>query len=247
MTDAARAHDMLACVLGVVFDFDGVLVDSEPLHAEAIRKASQPLGWTFTESQFHEFIVGRGDERCFASLAEWHGETLTDEMLARLLVDKALYFREGVEAERFVVQPGAAEMIVQAAERFDGRVALCSGSRRETVWSILERAGMAELFGEGRVVTADDVERNKPHPDGYLLASGRIGIEPANAVAIEDTPTGITAARSAGLRVIAVEHTVPRDRLNEAHAVVRSIADLLHPSSHEQRRLGGTDGGTIDR
>lgn len=247
MTDTIRALDMLSRSRGVVFDFDGVLVDSEPLHAEAIRRAAEPFGWTFTESQFHEFIVGRGDERCFASLAEWHNDELTEPVLRGLLTDKARYFEEGVSAGRFVVQPGAVAMIEHAAQRFDGRIAVCSGSRKVTVWSILERAGIGGLFDQNRVVTADDVKNNKPHPDGYLLASERLELAPAHALAIEDTPTGVAAAVSAGLSVIAVEHTVTRDRLNEAHAVVRTIADLLGLTNVAEGSTASSDNGTTDR
>lgn len=211
-----------APVRAVVFDFDGVLVDSEPMHEEAILRAVRPRGWTFTRERFVAEIVGRGDERAMHTIAAWHGHVLAPGEADALLAAKRSEMDGLIRAGRFAVQPGAVELVQAAAAKRP--VAVCSGSRRAVVAPMLEKIGLAPVFRT--LVTADDVERPKPHPDGYALACGRLGVAPGEAVAIEDTPTGVAAARAAGMRVVAIACTVPAEALREADEVVPTIRDL---------------------
>ncbi|MBX3361238.1 MAG: HAD family phosphatase [Phycisphaeraceae bacterium] len=206
----------------IIFDFDGVLVDSEPLHEWAIREAVSGLGWAFSHEQFVEGIVGRGDERAFVTIAGWNGGELTQARAAALLARKRALMAEGIAAGRYEVQEGAAEIVALAGERVP--LAVCSGSRASVVCGMLDATGLAPHFRH--VVTADDVSRAKPAPDGYMLAAGRLGVEAAGCVAIEDTPTGIEAAKGAGMRVIGVCHTCPAAALQEADEVLHRIGDL---------------------
>lgn len=206
----------------MIFDFDGVLVDSEPLHEWAIREAVTPLGWTFTHEQFVEGIVGRGDERAFVTIAGWNRAAIFEALGSSLLARKRELMAEGIAAGRYAVQPHASEIVALAASRFP--LAVCSGSRASVVCGMLEATGLASHFRH--VVTADDVTRAKPAPDGYLLAAERLGVAPARCVAIEDTPTGIAAARAAGMQVIGVCHTCSRSALAEADEVLDQIAEL---------------------
>lgn len=205
-----------------IFDFDGVLVDSEPLHEWSIREAVTPLGWHFTHAQFVEGIVGRGDERAFATIARWNHQELSEGLASELLATKRSRMADGIAAGRFSVQPGAIDAVRGAAAL--GPLAVCSGSRASVVLPMLRAIGLADAFE--RVVTADDVARAKPAPDGYLLAASCLGLAPASCTAIEDTPTGVQSARDAGMRVIAVCHTCPADALVGAHDVLASIADV---------------------
>jgi beta-phosphoglucomutase len=190
----------------IIFDFDGVLVDSEPLHEWAIREAVTPLGWVFTHEQFVEGIVGRGDERAFVTIAGWNRAQISESLGTSLLARKRELMAEGISAERYAVQPHAREIVELAAARFP--LAVCSGSRASVVCGMLEVTGLAPHFRH--VITADDVTRAKPAPDGYLLAAARLGVEAARCVAIEDTPTGIAAAKAAGMRVIGFVPHMPR-------------------------------------
>lgn len=206
----------------MIFDFDGVLVDSEPLHEWAIREAVTPLGWVFTHEQFVEGIVGRGDERAFVTISGWNHGSLTEEGAAVLLTRKRSLMAEGIAAGRYTVQPHAREIVALAAARVP--LAVCSGSRASVVCGMLEATGLAPHFRH--VVTADDVARAKPAPDGYLLAAARLGVDPARCVAIEDTPTGVASAKGAGMRVIGLCHTCPGVALLEADEVLHRIGDL---------------------
>ncbi len=206
----------------IIFDFDGVLVDSEPLHEWAIREAVTPMGWSFTHEQFVEGIVGRGDERAFTTIAGWNGAPIDAVLADALLARKRLLMAEGIAAGRYTVQPHALEVVALAAARFP--LAVCSGSRATVVRSMLDATGLLPHFRH--VVTADDVSRAKPAPDGYLLAAESLGVAPSSCLAIEDTPTGVEAAKSAGMRVAAVCHTCPAPALHGADEVLDRIADL---------------------
>jgi len=209
-------------IRAVIFDFDGVLVDSEPLHEWAIRESVRPHGWSFTRERFFAEIVGRGDENAYRRIAEWNGAAAADEHVRELLEVKWRLMGEGIAAGKFSVQPGAAEQVRAAKGR--GPVAVCSGSVGSTVRPMLERIGLLGLLDA--VVCGDDVPRMKPAPDGYLLAAKKLGVEPGACLAIEDTPTGVKAAKNAGMRVVAVCHTVGREMLGEADEVVASIGEI---------------------
>ena len=123
-----------------------------------------------------------------------------------------------------LITPFAATISLLRAASTSMPVAVCSGSVRDTVLRGLERLGVMDCLRT--VVTADDVTRNKPAPDPYLLAAERLQIDPAHAAAIEDSPTGITSARAAGLYVYGVAHSFPRERLSHAHVVHDSTASI---------------------
>lgn len=215
-----------AGIRACVFDFDGVLVDSEPLHMHAIREAVAERGWAVPEDRFVAEIVGRGDERAFHTIAEWHGARLNEAEVAAFLRVKRLSMLRGIANGRFSVQRGAREVVRAAAARFAVArgIGVCSGSVRETVVAMLERA---ELSAPMRVVVCgDDVPRMKPAPDGYLKAVASLGVEPRETVAIEDTTSGVQAAKAAGLLTVAVMHTVGAEQLSAADAVVPRISDV---------------------
>lgn len=210
----------------VIFDFDGVLADSEPLHERSVAMAARERGWVVDVSDFSDRFVGQGDRMVFLTLAEEAGEALDEAGLGSMIVRKRELFR--VLCAEMPPEPlaGGVELLRACAEALAsfGGVGVCTGSRRPEVEPLLERFGVRNVLGS--FVTADDVHRTKPDPACYLLSCERLGVEPSRAVAIEDSPTGIASAKAAGLRVIAVEHSFARDRLGEADAVVRTIAEI---------------------
>ena len=206
----------------VIFDFDGVLVDSEPLHEWAIRASVRDRGWTFDTERFFQHIVGRGDENAYRRIAEWNNAIVSDAEIRALLEHKWALMAEGIAAEKYSVQEGAAEAVWSAAAR--GPVAVCSGSVRSTVDTMLRKIGLRDVLGA--LVCGDDVARMKPDPEGYLKAARLLGCEPGRCLAVEDTPTGVKAAKAAGMFVLAVEHTVPAAMLSEADRVIPHIREL---------------------
>ena len=205
----------------VIFDFDGVLVESEPLHEWAIAESLKPRGWTFSRDQFYRHIVGRGDENAYRRIAEWNGASVTIEEIHALLTAKWALMQRGIEEDRYHVQPGAAALVQRAASLVP--TGLCSGSVGNTVRPMLDRINLTRHFGA--IVTGEQVKM-KPDPEGYLTAASRLNASPSRCLAIEDTPTGVKAAKAAGMFVIAVGHTVPLDMLHEADQVVERIAHI---------------------
>lgn len=206
----------------VVFDFDGVIVDSEPLHERACLVAARSEGMTFTHEDFVARCIGHGDRLAFDAIARLNTREPDADLIARLCERKTGAFLELLLEEAPAPHAGSVELIHAAAAR--GPIAVCTGSRRDEVEPILDRLGVLDLLTT--LVTADDVERTKPDPAPYALAARRLETPPTACVAIEDTPTGIASALAAGLRVLGVAQTLPRERLSEAHRVADALAFL---------------------
>ncbi len=204
----------------IVFDFDGVISDSEPVHERALRAAAEAVGMRFASADFSARFVGLGDVSAFKMIAEDHGRALDDDELAALCAHKLRAFV--TEERKTPPRPvaGSIELIHASAARVP--VGVCTGSRRAEVGPMLERFGVRGLLRA--FVTADDVEHPKPDPAGYRLAAEKLG--GGRVVAIEDSPTGIAAAKGAGLRVLAVCQSYPADRLKDADRIVERITDL---------------------
>lgn len=203
----------------VIFDLDGTLADSERAHERALCAAASGRGLECTPEYFRERCVGLGEDACFRMLAADLGRPIGDDLVAVLTAEKLGLFLDGLERGEVEPFPGAHELVAAAAEA--GPVAVCSGSGHESVHAMLRSVGLGRAFEV--VVTAADVERQKPDPAPYLLTAERLGVEPAVCTAIEDSPTGIASARGAGMRVIAIEHSFGADRLGDAHEIHATI------------------------
>lgn len=215
----------------IVFDFDGVLVDSERLHCETMAEVMKGLGPPFDWAFYQENLMGLDDRGAFARLLERAGTEPSPEAVRRLVVRKAERFAALAGQGRVPAYPGAADFVRACAAA--APVGLCSGALRSDIEPVLASLGIADCFAE--TVTADDVERSKPDPASYrrcvqLLAARfpEAGIAPAACVAIEDTPDGIASARGAGLAVLGVASHLAPDRLLAAgaSAAVASLEGL---------------------
>jgi beta-phosphoglucomutase len=206
----------------LIFDFDGVIVDSEPAHCRAIEAALERLGMPFPGKHDYGRYIGRGDRECFIEVSHEQGRDLSTQELDRLVSLKAAAFLDAAKGGLIRPIDGTIALLRAAAE--SRRVGVCSGSQRESVLPVLETLGVRELLSV--VVTASDVPRNKPDPAPYLLAASRLNQSPTRCVALEDSPTGIRSARAAGYTVHGVCHSFAAERLSEAHHVHASSAGL---------------------
>jgi len=207
----------------IIFDFDGVIVDSEPLHEEALRVAARELGMDFTREKYFGEYVGYDDRDLYAAVARDNSRVLSAAELARFGELKRRSAMDLIAAGRAVPWPGAVELVREAAEV--APLAVCSGALRAEIEPVLGALKIRSCFRE--VVSADDVEKSKPDPACYLLTAERLGMQARACTAIEDTPTGARAARDAGMRVVGVCHTVARREMaGVAHRVVERIAEL---------------------
>ena len=215
----------------VLFDFDGVIVDSERLHHETLVEALEGAGpatyWEF----YRAHLMGLDDRGAFAVLLPRAGLAATPEEIRRRIARKAELFARHAAAGRVPAFPGAAELVRACAAA--GPAGLCSGALRSDVEPVMAALGLAACFAAQ--VTAEDVPRSKPDPASYRLCVARLaqrfpdrGIVPAACVAIEDTTDGLASARGAGIPVVAVATNLPAETLRAAGAaaVVDSLAGL---------------------
>jgi len=213
----------------VLFDFDGILVDTEPMHYEAFRKVLEPLGIRFTWREYVEIYMGFDDRDAFREAFRAKGTGLDDTNLAKLVAAKSRAFQEGLR-NGVNAYPGAVAMI-ETLHAAGWPLALCSGALRSDIDPILARLGVARCFPV--IVAADDVRKSKPDPQSYALAFRRLSetyprllTVPEKSVAVEDTPAGIRSAKGAGLRVLAVTNSYGAGELSGADWITDSLENV---------------------
>jgi beta-phosphoglucomutase-like phosphatase (HAD superfamily) len=195
----------------IVFDFDGVIADTEPLHWRAFIDVLEPLGISFDYDTYLREYIGFDDRDAFRYVSANHDLNLADGRLEEMVERKAAAFAR-IVGEGIAPFPGSVELIRATAAAWP--IAIASGALRADIDLILPAIGdgsLPPLFKA--IVTADNVTKSKPDPETYTLAAQRLGVDPRRCLAIEDTPTGLQSARAAGLRTLAVAHSYPAARL----------------------------------
>jgi beta-phosphoglucomutase len=204
----------------VVFDFDGIIVDSEPMHYRAFQDVLEPLNKGFSWEKYCETYIGFDDRDAFREAFKAHNEKISTRDLKHLIDEKAGKFQQLILSGEAKPLPGAVELIKSIPRKLP--VALCSGARREDIDPILSNLGIANNFAT--IVTAEDTKKSKPDPSPYKLVIKRLGIDnPSTAIAIEDTPAGILSAQKAGLKILAVSNSYDAPYLMEADRVTDSL------------------------
>ncbi|NOZ41409.1 MAG: HAD family phosphatase [Planctomycetes bacterium] len=204
--------------LAVIFDVDGVLVDSYQPHFLGWQKMLGELGEAFTEATFRE-TFGRTNADIFADL---FGAKYSDFEVRAAADRKEALYRE-IIAQDFQAIDGAVELI-DALEVADFALAVGSSGPPENVALTLECLGRAERFAAR--VTGADVTRGKPDPQVFQLAAEKLGVAPQQCVVVEDAPAGVAAAKAAEMACIALVGTATREQLAQADWVVDSLRDL---------------------
>ena len=212
-----------------VFDFDGVIVDSEPLHFRSLSHALATEGVSITREEYWEHLLAHDDLGAIRRAFERRGEAQDASRLGRVVQSKIDHFAEMIP--EITVFPGARELVRALAASVP--LAIASGARREEIEAILAGIGLRDAFQA--VVGAQDAPRTKPDPAPYLEAArqlaGRVsGLEPEQCVAFEDSVPGLVAALGAGMKVVGVAHSYPAEKLRSAHRVVDALT-ALEPDS----------------
>jgi beta-phosphoglucomutase len=209
---------MRAREYGVIFDMDGVLIDSFEPHRRSWQAMAREHDVEMTDEQF-AMTFGRTSRDI---IHHFWGETITDEQIRQMDDRKEALFRE-ILREQIPVMPGAIELIDDlAAHGF--RMGVGSSGPPENVLLVVERLGLKQrLTG---IVTGLDVTRGKPDPQVFLLAAKRMGLEPDRCSVVEDAVHGITAAKRAGMKAIALTGTAPREAFAAADLVVDRLSEL---------------------
>ena len=208
---------------GVIFDFDGIVVDSEPLHYQAFIDMLEPLGMGFSWDEYENVYMGMDDRDAFNTVFEKAGRALSVEEREALIEKKAHRFPELIEEKGAPVFDGVVDLIRAAAEA--GPLGLSSGALRIDVEPVLRKLELYDLFGA--IVTADNVSRSKPDPESYEQCLRKLGAEdPSHWFAIEDTPAGMASAQGAGMKVLAVTNSYGREHLAAADQVVDTLVGV---------------------
>ncbi|HEX5758977.1 MAG TPA: HAD family phosphatase [Thermoanaerobaculia bacterium] len=219
-------------IRALLFDFNGVLVDDEPIHLELLQRVLAEEGVPLSAEDYYGRWLGLDDRACLAAILAAAGEEAPPSRLMRLITRKASYYRERMLAAGYPVFPGACELVAAAAAR-GWLLGIVSGALREEVDGALRQLGLARHFKV--LVTVEDVADGKPDPEGYRLALEALNarpplpermIHPHEALALEDSPAGIRAAAEAGLLTLGVAQTAGGADLRAAHAVVPALSGL---------------------
>jgi HAD superfamily hydrolase (TIGR01509 family) len=247
----------------IIFDFDGVVADTEPVHLAAFQRILGEQGFKLSSEEYYAEYLGYDDRGCFRTFLTAHGHSPSEALLDDLVARKAKAYLEDISRSMLdereidkapgdsdpttrkpIIFPGVREFVREAAARY--RLAIASGALRHEIEHILECAGLHKEFEH--ITSAEDVRRGKPDPEPFLHAltglnrlagSGRRRLKPANCLVIEDSIPGIRSAHAAGMKVLAVANTHTIQDLHEADALTHSLADVKLPEL--EARLWPTD------
>jgi HAD superfamily hydrolase (TIGR01509 family) len=206
----------------VIFDMDGVIVDSEPRHERAFLDVLQQIGCSDNHGMRFSDYIGRSDREIWTDFLARHKPLQTLEQLLAMKRDRVV---EIIRREQPLFK-GLPELVEKLATRY--QLAVASGSDKAVVEEVVSLQGLRRFFPV--IVSCADVERGKPAPDIFLRAAELLGVIPKDCWVIEDSKPGVAAGLAAGMQVIAITNTHPADELARAMRVVgnyEEIAQLL--------------------
>ena len=213
----------------VIFDFNGVIVDDEPLHLELFRRVLGEEGVALTDEDYHAKYLGYDDRGCFTAAFTDAGQpdfAADAPFIAELIKRKADYYYEAIE-DRFLLFPGAADLVKKLAAKYP--MAIASGALGGEIEVVLKRGGIRDCFQE--IIASENVAVCKPDPEGYnkalasLNAVGSEQIQPSECLVIEDSVAGVEAAKRAGMWCLAVTNSYRAEDLAKADWIVSTLVN----------------------
>jgi beta-phosphoglucomutase len=211
----------------IIFDMDGVICDSEPLHMRAFQAVLHEEGISLTDNDYYEKYLAFDDRGCFNAVFALHQRTINPQIMKNLIARKAKFFDVDMK-ERLMIYPGVEPFVKKCSER--GPIALASGARRLEVEFVLRKAKLRNMFSA--IVSADDVKNGKPDPETFLRAlsimndvrlQGTEPIQASECLVIEDSKHGIEAAHAAGMKCAAVTTSYKAPELTRAQLIIDSF------------------------
>ena len=201
---------------GVIFDMDGVLADTGPIHFESWVKLAKEIGIKFTK----EFFENTFGQQSIPITRKLVGSNVNNELVEKWANLKEKYYRKMVKG-KLKPLPGSIELVKSLSyNRF--KLALGSSGPPENVELLLRSLKIKKYFSV--IVTAADIEKGKPEPDVFLYASEKLKLNPRNCLVIEDAPVGILAAKKAGMKVIALSTTHKEEELIDADKIIKDLS-----------------------
>ncbi len=212
----------------MIFDFDGVVVDSEPIHLATFREVLAGCGIELTDEDYYGKYLGFDDHDCFQAVMSGNGRRVDERLIADLTGRKTLLVQQAF-TESVRPLPGAIELM-RAARSAGAALAICSGALREEILLAGRTVGAIDLVDV--IVAAKDVQAGKPDPEGYVLALKLLGeklarpINPSDTWVVEDSPSGVQAGKKAGMNVLAVTNSYSHTALTAADRIVASLTEI---------------------
>ena len=218
---------MTSLLQAIIFDFDGVIADSEPLHLRASQQALSEQGLSLDRDEYFARYLGYDDVGMFTALTKDRGLRMSDSEVRALVARKGEALKAMLDGGE-VVFPGAAAFIREAAATVP--IAIASGALRHEIVDIIDAAGLADRFTA--IVASGDTPESKPSPAPYVLAFEQLqraagaSLDPGRCVAIEDSVWGLESARGAGLRCVGVTTSYTAGELAGAELIVDGLRTL---------------------
>jgi len=212
----------------VIFDFDGVITDSEILHLRAFNQVLSPFGVEMSIKEYYKDYLGLSDLDCFRSLVRENRLTLNEAQLENLLNEKKKAFEKIAKTEGKIIE-GVRDFLRMLGKN-NIKTAICSGSLLAEIELILDQARLRDFFDV--IVSAEQVKKGKPHPEGFLLTLEKLNkkgdseIEASQCVVIEDSHWGLESAKAAGMHTVAVTNSYDAEQLALAEKVVAHLDEL---------------------
>jgi beta-phosphoglucomutase-like phosphatase (HAD superfamily) len=216
----------MSTLRALIFDFDGVIANTEPLHFAGLHQTLQEIGIHLTEAEYYADYLGYDDRGCMLAALAANRRPADAALVSRLLKRKAEAYLESVKHHQ-VIFPGVPDFVREAARVYP--LAIASGALRHEIEYILEAGGLRDAFSH--ITSAEDVTRGKPDPQPFLLALKALqqrdaGLTSASCLVIEDSLPGVRGAVAAGMKVLAVANTHTVQDLHEAHAIAHSLTEI---------------------
>ena len=214
----------------MIFDFDGIIVNSEPLILKLTQEMAALEGWTVSEGDYYRDYLALDDRGIVEHLYTSHGRPVAMARRDELVAWKAQRYQEIIR-DGLPAMPGVADFVTALARQY--LLAIASGSLRVGIEHLLGKLGLRDKFSV--LATADDCRCSKPDPEVYLLALSRLRalpefhaqpLQPTECLAVEDAPLGVVAAQAAGLKCLALVHSRPATELAHADWVAPSFAEV---------------------
>ena len=231
----------MSCGLkAVLFDFDGVIVNSEPLHFHAFHEVLAEEGIELTEEEYYRELLGFDDRGAFKHLFDKHHRPLDPKTFLRVMTRKSEVMMELIHGRKYQALPGVEEFVRGLWRNYP--LAICSGALREEIEAMLEGIHLRDCFKV--IVAAEDVTLGKPDPQGYLLTTkllsvhAKMPLTPAECLIVEDAPTVIRSVRAVGFKVLGVATSYPLEKLADAHYAVKSLVPEVVLSAIPELNLG---------
>jgi len=218
----------VSAIHAVVFDFDGVLADTERLHLAAYQDIFSRRNITLTRDDYYARYLGYDDYGVFRRMSDDHSLGLSEQDVRNLIDQKGEAF-DRVIATTDVLYPAAPACVERLSAEYP--LGICSGAMRHEIEMIVGRAGLDRYINF--IVASGDTPSSKPAPDPYARAAELHRLPPSACVAIEDSRWGIVSAKTAGMRCIGITNTYPASDLTEADRVIASLDEFTPELIHQ--------------